>query len=359
MSKKGKIYEISFGPAPKAVKMPERVYSTSLGSAYYGDSLVVLQSKPIQRTAGKVQLVFTSPPFPLNTKKKYGNFQGEEYIDWFSQFAPVLRDIIADDGSIVIEIGNAWEPKRPVMSTLVLRTLLKFLEKGKLNLCQEFVWYNPARLPSPIQWVNVERIRVKDAFTRIWWMSPSDRPKADNRKVLREYSASMKKLIKSGTYNAGARPSQHNIGKNSFKTNNQGAIPPNVIDGDKAPSLGTLLKGTNTHSHDQYQVFCRSNNIPLHPARMPQDLVEFFVRFLTDKGDLVLDPFAGSNTTGAVAERLRRKWISCDANWDYIASSISRFSPEQIKKTGDAISIRATRHATSSASSVFTPVFTS
>jgi hypothetical protein len=179
----------------------------------------------------------------------------------------------------------------------VLRALLSFLERGGLQLCQEFVWYNPARLPSPIQWVNVERIRVKDAFTRIWWMSKSDRPKADNRRVLREYSDSMKKLIKTGKYNAGPRPSQHNIGKKSFAVNNQGAIPPNVIAGDDAPSLGTLLKGTNTRSHDQYQLFCRNQKIPLHPARMPMELVEFFVRFLTEKDDLVHDPFAGSNTS--------------------------------------------------------------
>lgn len=359
MSSNGKVYEISIGPAPEADESPKVIYGTELGSAFYGDSLALLQSKPLQRRVGKVQLVFTSPPFPLNTKKRYGNLQGEQYIDWFAKFAPVLRDMVADDGSIVIEIGNAWEPKRPVMSTLVLRALLKFLEKGRLNLCQEFVWYNPARLPSPIQWVNVERIRVKDAFTRIWWMSPSDRPKADNRKVLREYSASMKKLIRSGTYNAGKRPSQHNIGEESFKTDNKGAIPPNVIDGDSAPSIGTLLKGTNTHSHDQYQQFCRSNDILLHPARMPQDLVEFFIRFLTDKGDLVLDPFAGSNTTGAVAERLGRKWISCDADWNYVTSSISRFKPEAITKTGEAISLKATRQAASSVSSVFTPFFTS
>jgi site-specific DNA-methyltransferase (cytosine-N4-specific) len=359
MSSNGKVYKISIGQPPEPDESPKPVYGTHLGSAYYGDSLAWLQSKPIQRKAGKVQLVFTSPPFPLNTKKRYGNFQGEQYIDWFAKFAPVLRDIVADDGSIVVEIGNAWEPKRPVMSTLVLRTLLKFLEKGKLNLCQEFVWYNPARLPSPTQWVNVERIRVKDAFTRIWWMSPSDRPKADNRKILREYSDSMKKLIHSGTYNAGARPSQHKIGAESFKTNNRGAIPPNVIDGDNAPTIGSLLKGTNTHSHDQYQLFCRSNEIPLHPARMPQDLVEFFVRFLTDKGDLVLDPFGGSNTTGSVAERLGRKWLSCDADWNFVTSSISRFKPEAITKIGEAIRLSRTRQAASSASSVFTPFFTS
>ena len=309
------------------------VYETALGAAFCTDSTKLLVSKKIERYRENLQLIFTSPPFPLNTKKKYGNLKGEEYLEWFSNLAPLFRRMISENGSIVIEIGNAWEPGRPVMSTLVLRALLRFLDEANLNLCQEFIWYNPARLPAPVQWVNVERSRVKDAFTRIWWMSPSDRPKADNRRILREYSRSMKRLIESGEYNSGRRPSQHKIGRKSFNSDNNGAIPPNVIDGDGAPSLGTLLKGTNTHSYDQYQLFCRDKGIPLHPARMPPELAEFFIRFLTDEGDTVLDPFAGSNTTGAVAERLGRKWISCEARWEYAASSISRFSPSAITHT--------------------------
>jgi site-specific DNA-methyltransferase (cytosine-N4-specific) len=356
----GKIYDVAIEPTPKARRRALKpIYRTNLGAMFCGDSLEVLQSSRLRKYRGKVQLVFTSPPFPLNTKKKYGNLQGEQYIEWFAQFAPLLRDLVANDGSIVIEIGNAWEPRRPVMSTLVLRALLRFLEKGNLSLCQEFVWYNPARLPSPVQWVNVERIRVKDAFTRIWWMSPSDRPKADNRRVLREYSASMKKLIKTGKYNAGARPSEHNIGKESFKTNNNGAIPPNVLCADDAPSLTTLLKGTNTHSQDEYQIFCRDHGIGLHPARMPPDLVEFFVRFLTDEGDLVIDPFGGSNTTGAVAERLRRRWLSIEANWDYASSSISRFEPAAISATCPDLRVERRDQAASSSASPSAPLFTS
>lgn len=307
-------------------------YKTKLGIAYWGDSLAAIRSKAFAKYRHEVQLAFTSPPFPLNTKKRYGNLRGEAYIDWLAEYAVALRGMVRRNGSIVVEIGNAWEPKRPVMSTLVLRALLRFLEAGGLNLCQEFIWYNPARLPSPVQWVNVERIRVKDAFTRIWWMSPSDRPKADNRRVLREYSDSMKKLITSGKYNSGKRPSQHNIGRASFKTDNRGAIPPNVLDADETPSLSTLLKGTNTRSHDQYQLFCRDNDIPLHPARMPPDLVEFFIRFLTDKGDIVFDPFAGSNTTGAVAERLGRRWLACEANALYVQSSAVRFEHAKMFK---------------------------
>jgi DNA modification methylase len=353
-------YEIAASlPPRRKTSSPFSVYETSRGVAYWGDSLSLLQTKKLRRNAHKVQLIFTSPPFPLNTKKKYGNLQGEEYVEWFANCAPIFRDMVAKDGSIVVEIGNAWEPKRPVMSTLVMRALLRFLEKGNLNLCQEFIWYNPARLPSPIQWVNVERIRVKDAFTRIWWMSPSDRPKADNRKILREYSDSMKKLIASGKYNSGRRPSQYKIGETSFKTDNHGSIPPNVFDGDRVLALGALLKGTNTHSSDQYQLFCRLNGIQQHPARMPPELVEFFVRFLTDEGDLVLDPFAGSNTTGVVAERLNRRWIGCEADWNYVSSSISRFAPASIKAMSSKIRVKAVAHAGSSAPSVLRPVLTS
>lgn len=311
------------------------VYETALGQMYCGDTLSFLDTYDGRALQGKAQLVLTSPPFPLNAKKKYGNLQGEEYIEWFAGFAPKLSKLLTANGSIVIEIGNAWEAGRPVMSTVVLKALLRFLEEANLNLCQEFVWYNPARLPSPIQWVNVERIRVKDAFSKIWWMSPVDRPKADNRRVLKAYSASMERLIKTGKYNSGRRPSEHNIGKDSFKANNSGAIPPNVGGGDDAPSLGTLLKGTNTRSHERYQTFCRAHHIPLHPARMPSELVEFFVKFLSDEGDLVFDPFGGSNTTGSVAEVFNRRWASCEAHLPYAISSISRFSQDTLRISPD------------------------
>lgn len=269
MASWGNNFEASIADEPRPRRrISTAVYETTLGSMYYGLSERVLCTKRLKKQLNQVQLVFTSPPFPLNRKKRYGNLQGDEYIDWFAGFAPLLRNFITSDGSIVIEIGNAWEPGRPVMSTVVLKALLRFLEEGGLNLCQEFIWYNPARLPSPVQWVNVERIRVKDAFTRIWWMSPSEKPKADNRKILREYSDSMKKLLETGKYNSGKRPSEFNIGKDSFARNNKGAIPPNVIGGDEAPSISTLLKGANTRSSEQYQSYCRDNDIRLHPARM-------------------------------------------------------------------------------------------
>jgi site-specific DNA-methyltransferase (cytosine-N4-specific) len=158
-------------------------------------------------------------------------------------------------------------------------------------------------------------------------MSPTPHPKADNRKVLTEYSDSMRKLLKKGTYTGGKRPSEHHVGTKSFLTDNGGAIPPNVLAPPDSDCLNSVLPIANTVSGDHYHRTCRAEGIPRHPAVMPEALVEFFVNFLTDEGDTVLDPFAGSNTTGSVAERLGRKWVGIEADAGYADTSRVRFDP--------------------------------
>lgn len=286
---------------------------------YCGRAEQLLESADTFHHKGKVQLIFTSPPFPLNHKKRYGNLKGEEYVEWLASFAPLFRKLLKHDGSIVMELGNAWEPGEPVMSTLALRALLRFLEAGNFYLCQQFICHNPARLPSPAQWVNVERIRVKDSYTHVWWMAPTARPKADNRQVLREYSDAMKQMLRLNRYSSGTRPSGHNIGSSSFLRNNSGAIPPNV------------LTFTNTANNEPYLEYCRTKGHSPHPARMPLGLPDFFIRFLTSPRNLVLDPFGGSNVTGAAAERLKRRWIAVEPQLDYIRASRGRFSRSQVR----------------------------
>ena len=284
-------------------------YQTKYGKMICGKCEEILS----ELSGQKFNLIFTSPPFPLNRAKKYGNINGEEYLEWISNIAVQLKEMLTEDGSIVVEIGNAWNKGEPTHSTLPMETLLEFKRKGGFYLCQEFIYYNPAKLPSPIEWVNKKRIRVKDSFTRIWWLSNVPMPKADNRNVLEEYSSQMNKLLKSGKYNAGKRPSEYNIGKTSFSKNNGGSIPSNVI---VAP---------NTASRDKYIQFCKEKNYDIHPARMPKEIPLFFIKMLTDEGDIVLDPFAGSNTTGWIAEQLKRNWISIEAEQKYILGSKGRF----------------------------------
>ena len=306
-------------------------YQTNRGKLILGDSYEELISQNLNYLHGKVNLIITSPPFPLNNKKRYGNLQGNEYKEWFASLAPFLENLLSEDGSLVIEIGNAWEPNRPVQSLLHLESLLQLVNNSQLRLIQEFICYNPSRLPSPAQWVTVDRIRTVDSYTHIWWMAKSDFPKADNKKVLRPYSKSMKQLLKKKSYNAGKRPSEHIISERSFLKDHGGSISYNFFEIDPIDEHRdvrlphNVLSFSNTSSNDYYFKACRRNDIVPHPARMNSGVVSFFVEFLTNENDLVFDPFAGSNTTGAVAEKMNRNWLSIEIDPEFANQSIYRF----------------------------------
>jgi site-specific DNA-methyltransferase (cytosine-N4-specific) len=210
-------------------------------------------------------------------------------------------------------------------------------ENSQLRLIQEFVVHNPSRLPSPAQWVTIKRIRVVDSYTHVWWLAKTDDPKADNSKVLRPYGKAMKNLLSKRAFNSGSRPSGHHISSEAFLKNNGGSIAHNIfemdsLDGSGEPRLPySVLRFSNTTSNDYFHRKCREKKIALHPARMHGGLVNFFVEFLTDEQDLVLDPFAGSNTTGYCAELLRRNWISVEINEQYANDSMIRFEDPKLK----------------------------
>lgn len=314
---------------PPAPPRPAVAYQTARGRLLVGRAEDLLDAPDLDPWRGRVQLIFTSPPFPLLRKKKYGNRTGDEYAAWLAGLAIPLTKLLTPTGSIVVELGNGWNPGTPTVSTVGIKALLAFQEEAGLHLCQEFVCFNPARLPTPAEWVAVRRERVKDAFTRVWWLSPTPTPKADNRRVLTEYSGAMRKLLRKGTYSSGRRPSEHKVGVRSFLADNGGAIPPNVLvppESDVPTEPQAVLPIPNTASRNGYHQKCREQNVARHPAAMPEPLVEFFVRFLTDPGEVVFDPFAGSNTTGAVAESLGREWVGIEADPEYAAASRVRFT---------------------------------
>ena len=214
--------------------MPKPRHRTALGRYYVGDCVKLLQGSLGQRLRGQVQLILTSPPFPLNRKKSYGNLKGEDYKNWLVHLAPLFSQLLTPSGSIVIELGNAWLPKRPVQSLLHLESLLDFVREpsASLRLCQQFICFNPTRLPTPAAWVTIRRARATDSFTHVWWMAKRDFPKADNRRVLRPYSKDQLALFARGTYNNGKRPSQHHISENGFLRKRGGSISSNVLEVD-------------------------------------------------------------------------------------------------------------------------------
>lgn len=285
----------------------EPYYAEGHGAAYVGDARRLLR----QMRADSVDLIVTSPPFALKRKKEYGNVDAKEYIPWFMTFAAEFKRILKETGSLVIHIGGTWTKGQPTRSLYHFELVIALCRTLGFHLAQEFYWYNPAKLPSPAEWVTVRRIRVKDAVDPVWWLSKTANPKATNWNVLRPYSEAMRKLLKQG-YDARRRPSGHDISEN-FSREHSGAIPPN------------LLSLANTDSNSNYLRACREHGIKPHPARFPHGLPEFFIRFLTDPPDLVLDPFAGSNVTGEVAEMLGRRWLAFEIVEEYLEGSKFRF----------------------------------
>lgn len=286
------------------------LYTTEYGAAYVGDSMELLE----RLEADSIDLVMTSPPFALLREKSYGNVDQEAYIDWLLGFCKKVHRVLAPHGSFVIDLGGAYQRGRPVRSLYNYRILIKLCDQLDFRLAEEFFWYNPSKLPSPIEWVNKRKIRAKDSVNTVWWLSKTDNPKADVTKVLVPYSERMKKLHENPEkyYKPKERPSGHDIGA-AFANDNGGAIPSN------------LLQIPNTESNSRYIQLCKAVGIPAHPARFPQKLPAFFINFLTAPGDTVLDIFAGSNTTGIAAETLNRRWIAFEQNPSYLAASAFRF----------------------------------
>ena len=293
---------------------PRTYYRAKHGRMMLGDSLDVMKKlKP-----GTVDLIMTSPPFGLVRKKEYGNVAADEYIDWFRPFAEAFKRVLTDQGSLVIDIGGVWNQGLPTRHLYHFKLLIMLCEKYGFHLAQDFYWWNPSKLPTPAEWVTVRRIRVKDAINTVWWLSKTPWPKASNRRVLQPYSPSMYKLLEKG-YKAKKRPSGHDISE-KFSINNGAAIPPN------------LIAIPNTESNSFYLRYCEKEGLTPHPARYPAELPEYFIRMLTDPGDLVIDPFAGSCVTGEVAERLERKWICVELVEDYLKGAIGRFVREPVQR---------------------------
>ena len=267
-----------------------------------------------------MDLIMTSPPFGLVRKKDYGNVDSHEYVEWFLPFGQEFMRVLKPTGSLVIDIGGAWIPGQPTRSLYHYDLLIALCRQTGFHLAQEFYWWNPAKLPTPAEWVTVRRIRVKDAINCVWWLSKTPWPKASNRRVLVPYSDSMQNLLKIG-YKAKLRPSGHDI-STKFATDNGASIPPNLI--AIAP----------TESNSAYMRYCTSRGIKVHPARFPVDLPEYFVRMLTDAGDFVIDPFGGSCVTGEACERLGRSWWCCELVEDYLLGALGRFQQEALIPPG-------------------------
>jgi site-specific DNA-methyltransferase (cytosine-N4-specific) len=315
---------------PNVLDSLDAYYRTPFGAACLTDSLAALKQLPDK----SINLIVTSPPYALQFKKEYGNVHKDDYVEWFLTFAREMYRVLADDGSFVLNIGGSYNKGSPTRSLYHYKLMIALVDEVGFHLAQECFWYNPAKMPMPAEWVTVRKIRVKDSVEYVWWFSKTAWPKASNQKVLKEtFSADMHRLNKRGLKET-TRPGGYKINSSWSKMNTKGAIPSNFIQSDlflgepvePEPPKSVLIMGNNA-ANDAYTLRCKEAGLKVHPARFPKALPEFFIKMLTDTGDIVLDIFAGSNTTGAVAEELQRRWIAFENIEEYIKASRFRFGP--------------------------------
>lgn len=290
------------------------VYETDLGVCLWAEC----EAATALITSGTVNLILTSPPYPLLARKDYANQHEErQHVTWLARCVEQWARILTEDGSLLLNLGDTFLKGQPAMSLWQERLVLELVDRLGLHLAQKLFWENPSKMPAPAAWVTVRRVRVTPSVEQVWWLSKTPHPKANSRRVLRPYSQDMKRLLERGA-TPRVRPSGHVIRAGAFSADNGGSIP------------HSLLVAGNSKSWDAYQRACCEQGLPVHPARFPEALAEFGIQLTTEAGDLVCDPFAGSNTVGATAERLGRRWLSVEKSLTYALGSMNRFGGYEV-----------------------------
>lgn len=298
-------------PAGPQVKLI--AFSTELGVAIWGRCEEVFPG-----LTESVALCMTSPPYPLRKARAYGGPTAADYTDFLCRtLEPIVRALIPG-GSLVLNISNdIFEPKRPNRDLYAERLVLALHDRLGLSLMDRIPWVNPSKPPAPTHWACVRRVQLVATYEPVYWFTNDpDRVRADNRRVLEAHTARHQALIAAGgerrttVYGDGAC----RVRPGNFGQLTAGRIPRNVI------TRGHRCQDTQT-----YRQVAQALGLKPHGAMYPTALPDFFIRFLTEPGDLVIDPFGGSGKTGLAAERLGRRWLMTEQIREYLQGSAELF----------------------------------
>ncbi|SHH59606.1 site-specific DNA-methyltransferase [Ferrimonas marina] len=303
-----------------AIKQAKAVVamSTSLGIAICCDSIDLLSRDIIDEP---IALMISSPPYPLRVARAYGNPEVKEYIDWLMKVLKPIAKRLVKGGSMAINLGNdIFVQGSPQRSTYVERLLIRCEDELGLYKMDTLMWQSN-KCPGPTTWAHVNRMQLHTSYEPILWLcnSPLD-CFADNRRVLQPHSERMKKLMASGGQQ---HHSEHGDGAyvqpvGSFGRVTEGKIPTNTL---KFSNYCPEGRAVNAEA--------RTLGLPPHAAKYPQRLAEFLIGFLSRPSDLVVDPFGGTLTSGAAAQKLGRRWVCLEQTWEYIKQGFRRFAGDE------------------------------
>jgi len=247
-----------------------------------------------------VNLVITSPPYAdvLYYGESVKTFTSDKYIPWITEVAKEVQRILTSDGSFIFNIGNKTD--NGCRSLYVMDTILAFVRDAGLFLHDEYFWFKNA-MP------NGSEKRLHNEVEYIYhFVKTPNNFKCNMDNVREQYSKSHTRMINS----------QKRLNSNKVVSADGTSIqPPKRVRNPLNP-LGKIpnnIFNFPTAASDRHK-----GKTVKHPAPFHRELPEWYIKWLTDPGDVVLDPFMGSGTTAEAAIILDRKYLGFEINKTYL-----------------------------------------
>ena len=288
-------------------------FSTNLGVAIWGDCVDTFERLDTSST-----VAICSPPYCLSRPRAYGNPSDAEYVDFIVASLKPIVERLVPGGSVCINLGqDIFLPGLPARSMINERLLLALHDRLGLKLLDRLIWCNGSKPPGPTYWSSRMKVQLTATYEFIYWLSPSpELVRADNRRVLLPHTEKHLRLISAGgeTRDAVYGDGAYHVRPGSFGNATPGRIPRNV-----------LHRGGRCADTLQYRRDAAALRLPAHGATMPLSIPDFLIRYLSEPGDLVVDPFGGTAKTGMAAERLGRRWVVTEHMLTFLRPSGERF----------------------------------
>ena len=287
-------------------------FSTDLGLAVWSNC-----TRVFSRLDEPVFLALTSPPYPLRQPRAYGNPPIEEYIDFLcGAIEPIARNLVPG-GNVVLSLGDVFEPHSPAKSTYIEELTIALRRRLGLHLMNRIVWQSN-KPPGPVQWASLQRMQLNEGYEFcLWFCNDPVRCIADNRRILEPHTEQHAALQRRG---GETRRSVNGDGAHRIRPGSYGQPTPGRI------ARNIFAVSNNCASQRAYKRRARELGLAAHGATMPLALARKLVRFLSDVGQLVADPFAGSMTTPLACEMEDRPWIATETVYDYVRGGAERFT---------------------------------
>lgn len=265
----------------------------NLSDVYHGDCLTLLQKIPDK----SVDLIMTSPPYANNRKGEYCGVPINKYVEWFLPISRELLRVLKPKGSFILNIKERIiDGERGIY---VLELIIEMRKQGWL-WTEEYIWHK--RNCYPGKWPN----RFRDAWERCLHFTKQKQFQMYQNTVKVPMGNWANKRLQKLSDTDRVRDEAHNssgFGKNvSNWVGRRTAYPTNVL------HLATECKNVN------------------HNAAFPVSLPTWFIKLFTRKGNVVLDPFMGSGTTGVAAVDLGRKFMGIESGNEYYKYAVERIN---------------------------------